>query len=209
MPAASRWSGVVLAAFAGCSFILLGRAVGAGPDPAWILTIESSWVNHGSLAAWWFTWLGYAFVLIPAALALLIVAWRLPQWRSRAIFSIVMLVTCWQAADAFQHFFARPRRLDWVVRHETAWSYPSSHAAIAVGFYLLWSIFILRSTLPRKRIWSAILAAAAAAILWSRLALAAHYLTDVVGGALLAAAIVALAAAVVPINVFGVTARRP
>lgn len=190
-------------------FFALGRAVGAGPDPAWLLAIESSWANHGSLIAWWFTWLGYAYVLGPVCLALLAVAWRYPQWRARAIFSVVMLVVCWQGADFFQHFFARPRRLDWVVRHETAFGFPSSHAAIAAGFYCLWAVFAYRSDLRGRTYLGAALAALSVAVVWSRLALGAHYLTDVLGGILLAASLVCLGSAVLPINVFGAAGRRP
>jgi membrane-associated phospholipid phosphatase len=49
----------------------------------------------------------------------------------------------------------------------------------------------------------------ALAICWSRLALGAHYLTDLAGGALFAIAIVSAAAAVVPFNVFSPPAGRP
>lgn len=192
----------VTAAVAFLLFFLLAHAVGRGPDPAWLLTIEAGWVNHSSLIAWWFTWLGYAYVLGPLCLALLFVAWRYPQWRARVFFSIVLLVVCWQAADLAQHFFARPRRLDWVVKHETAFGFPSSHAAIATGFYGLWAFFAARSSLRFAVPLAALLGLLALGICWSRLALGAHYLTDVIGGVLLAKALVALAAALLPINVF-------
>ncbi|MEO9169741.1 MAG: phosphatase PAP2 family protein [Candidatus Baltobacteraceae bacterium] len=179
------------------------------PDPGWLLTREASWVNHSTLVAWWFTFLGYAYALGPMCVVLLVLAWRFPQWRWRILFSVVMLVASWQSADFFQHFFARPRRLDWVVRHETAYGFPSSHAAIATGFYLLWSVFLWRSALRGRAGWAVLVSALAVGIMWSRLALGAHYLTDVLAGAILAAAIVALGAALVPINVFARTAGRP
>jgi undecaprenyl-diphosphatase len=184
-------------------FLALARAVGRNPDPAWLLTIETAWVNHSTLVAWWLTWFGYAYVLGPVCLVLLFVAWRYPQWRVRALFSIFMLVLCWQGADFAQHFFARPRRLDWVVKHETAFGFPSSHATIATGFYGLWATFAACSSL-RGRVWLSIgLGLLALGICWSRLALAAHYLTDVLGGFLFAIALVGAAAACLPINVFG------
>lgn len=205
----TRTLAVALAAAAFALFFALGRVVGAGADPGWLLTIESSWVDHGSLVAWWFTWFGYPYVLGPLCAALLVVAWRYPVWRARALFSVVMVVVCWQGADLFQHFFARPRRLDWVVRHETAFGYPSSHAAIAAGFYFLWAIFVFRSNLRGRAYLSGALAVVSVAIVWSRLALGAHYLTDLLGGVLLAVSLVSLGSAVLPINVFGAAGRRP
>ena len=191
------------------AFFALGRAVGHEPDPAQLLTIEASWVNHGSLVAWWLTWLGYAYALIPCCVVLIAVAIRFPQWRVPVAVSIVMLLLAWQGADFFQHVFARPRRLDWVVKHETAFSYPSSHAAIATGFYALWSLLLAQSSLRYRAAGSALLAAAAAGICWSRLALGAHYLTDVAGGILWGATLLCLAQALIPINVFGRPAGRP
>ncbi|MDP9110348.1 MAG: phosphatase PAP2 family protein [Candidatus Eremiobacteraeota bacterium] len=191
------------------AFFTLAAVVGRAPDPASLMTLESTLVNHGTLIAWWFTWLGYSYALVPLVLGLLVLAWRVPSWRVRVIFSIVVLLLCWQGADVFQEVFARPRRLDWVVKHETAFGFPSSHASIATGFYLLWSAFLLQSSLARRAFSAAIPAVAAAGIIWSRLALAAHYGTDVLGGVLLACAIVTLGAAVLPINVFGRTEERP
>ncbi|MBV8372043.1 MAG: phosphatase PAP2 family protein [Candidatus Eremiobacteraeota bacterium] len=116
----------------------------------------------------------------------------------------MMLLLCWQLADFTQHYFMRPRRLDWVVKHETAFSYPSSHAAIAFGFYGLWAVMLSASELPRRTrtIASICLLVFVVAICWSRLALGAHYLTDVAGGALLALALVAAGRALLPGKVF-------
>lgn len=157
------------------------------------------------MIAWWLTWSCYPYVLVPLSLVLLLVAWRAPAWRARILLSVGMLLVCWLAADFCQHLFMRPRRLDWVVRHETAFSYPSSHAAIATGFYGLWAAMLAASELPRAvRIWGAVaLGAFAVAICWSRAALGAHYLTDLIGGILLAGALVAAAAAILPGKVFG------
>jgi undecaprenyl-diphosphatase len=183
-------------------FIALGLTVDQRPDADWLLTIESTWVNHSTLIAWWFTWLGYVYALVPLCIVLIVLAVRDPQtWRWRAIFAIVALILAWQGADIYQHLFARPRRLDWVVKHETAFSYPSSHAAIATAFYALLGTFAWFS--PQRFRWIAVvLWVAAVGICWSRLALAAHYLTDVVGGILWGITVVALLAALVPINVF-------
>ncbi len=156
-------------------------------------------VQHGAIVAWWITQLGRFYVLAPLAVALLIAAWLLPSWRGRIIFSLVMLVLAWRAADFFQHVFARPRRLDWVIFRETSFSYPSSHATIATAFYALWAWIIARGVAARAGIAAAfVVAAAAVAILWSRLALGAHYVTDIIGGILLGVALLAAGAAVWP-----------
>jgi membrane-associated phospholipid phosphatase len=188
-------------------FLILGRAVDHAPDPGWLMFSETQWVNHSTLIAWWITWFGWIDILLPLAIGMIIVAIRFPEWRSRVTFAILSLVIAWRGTDAWQHFFARPRRLDWVVKHETAFSYPSSHTAIATAFYLLLAYFVARSALP-GRVWIAsAIAALAVAIAWSRLDLGAHYLTDIVGGVLWGGTILATLAACWPTNVFEGQAR--
>lgn len=172
------------------AFLLLGWAVTHFGEPVPFVSLESSLLNHSTLIAWWLTWGCYPQVLGPIGVALLIIAWRAPAWRGRIFFSLAVVLACWFLADISQHLFARPRRLDWVVKHEHSFSYPSSHAAISVGFYGLWAWLVSSSTLPARRLVAGLLVLLVFAICWSRLALGAHYLTDLVGGGLLAAAIV-------------------
>jgi undecaprenyl-diphosphatase len=131
----------------------------------------------------------------------LIVAIVSKRWRVRALYVIAVALICWGLADGFQHFFARPRRDDWLIRHEHAFSYPSSHAAISTGFYFLWGWVLLRSELPRWIRFASfiILTAFTLGIVWSRLALGAHYPTDVCGGIMLGLAVSLLAAAAVKV----------
>jgi undecaprenyl-diphosphatase len=203
----SRVIAFVLFLVALAGFLLLGRAVGHNPDPSWLLTVEASWVNHSTLVAWVFTWFGFAYALVPICVVLVAIAIRYPQWRWRVAFAILALLLAWRGADFFQHVFARPRRLDWVVKHETAFSYPSSHAAIATGFYLTLAALAARSALRHRVLIASALVALSVGILWSRLALGAHYLTDVLGGALWGLAVVAAIAACWPTNVFEGQAR--
>jgi membrane-associated phospholipid phosphatase len=197
-----RFVSLTIAVVLFAAFLALGRAVDHAPDPGQLMFDEMQWVNHGTLIAWWITWFGWIDILLPLAIMLGILAIRFPAWRSRVTFAILALVIAWRGTDAWQHFFARPRRLDWVVKHETAFSYPSSHTAIAIAFYLVLACFIARSALPGRAWIAAAIAVLAIAIMWSRLALGAHYLTDIAGGILWGATIVACLTACWPTNVF-------
>jgi membrane-associated phospholipid phosphatase len=191
-------------------FLALGTFVIRNGEPSGLLDIEHALLNHSSLIAWWLTWMGYAYVLGPACLALIVVAWRFPEWRGRVVFGIAVLLAAWLGADFFQHHFARPRRLDWVVKHETAFSYPSSHAAVAVGFYLLWAEIVRRSEIPGPARWcvAAALALIGCGILWARLALGAHYATDLIGGSLWALVVICAGLAAVGTKVLSPSRGR-
>jgi membrane-associated phospholipid phosphatase len=194
---ARRSATLVAAAIAFALFIALGYYVTHHPEPAALVGLETMWVNHGTLLAWWATWSCLPQFLVPSCVVLLLIARRAPAWRRQILFSIAVLVVCWLAADLFQRIFERPRPLDWVVKHETSFSYPSSHAAIASGFYLQWAVVLLRSRLPACRVGGAAIGLVALVVMWSRVALGAHYLTDIAGGALLGLAIVCAGAGVV------------
>ena len=193
------------------AFIALGVYVTGAGEPAGLLAWERSLLDRSTLIAWWLTWLCYPHVLVPILIVLAIVAWRVPSWRVRIIVSIALLLIAWQLADYFQHLFDRPRRLDWVVKREKAGSYPSSHAAIATGFYAFWAVTIYCSELPRavRIAGGAGLLVLTLAICWARLALGAHYLTDLAGGVLLGVALISTVLAAIPGKVFGAPAGRP
>ncbi len=199
---ASRAAKFIPAIVSFALFLELGFFVKHHGEPAVFLAWERALFDRSALIAWWLTWSCYAYVLLPIVVILAIVAWRLPQWRTRIVFSVVILLVCWQGADLFQHVFARARPTGWVVKHETAFSYPSSHAAIATGFYGLWAAMVYASSLPRlvRIIVPSFLIVFAVAICWSRLALGAHYISDLLGGALLALAVVFVAQAIAPAN---------
>jgi membrane-associated phospholipid phosphatase len=176
---------VALVAF-GC-FIALGHYVITTGEPAFFAPLERATFDHSTLVAWWLTWSCYPQALLPLCIILLILAWRFPTWRTRLLLSIVALIVSWRAADFFQHLFERARPAMWVVKHELSFSYPSSHAAIAAGFYLLWAVMLYASDLPKsvRTTAATVLVLLALAICWSRLALGAHYATDLIGGGLL------------------------
>jgi len=198
----SKITSLAIAVLAFIAMFWLGRAVGQVPDPGWMMFSETLWVNHATALAATLTYFGYPVVLAPICVALLVVAFFAPKWRWPIMCSIVAVLLAWQAADFLQHVFARPRRDDWIWKHETAFSYPSSHAAIATAFYLLWSVLVARSTLAYRSIIAVLLALIGFGIFWARLALGAHYLTDIVGGILLGISVAAMLAAVAPTNIF-------
>jgi membrane-associated phospholipid phosphatase len=200
----------VVAVLSFAAFWLLGNAVRTYGEPVAFVSFEAQLAGRGVLAAWWLTWTCYPQALIAIGIVLLALAWRFGAWGSRILFSIASMIVCWRAADFFQRIFARPRPDQWFVKHETAFSYPSSHAAIALGFYGLWALLLYRSDLPKRVrvVASVALACLTIAVYWARLSLGAHYVTDLAGGALLAVGIVCAGAASLPGKVLAGAAGR-
>jgi undecaprenyl-diphosphatase len=85
-----------------------------------------------------------------------------------------------------------------VLHHETSFSYSSGHAMFAVLVYWLWAFFIAQSNLPRdvRAVAAPLLALWGCGVIWSRLSLGAHYPSDLLGGVLLAVAMLSLATAI-------------
>ncbi|MGH7737666.1 MAG: phosphatase PAP2 family protein [Candidatus Tyrphobacter sp.] len=190
---------IAVAAASFAAFLALGVFVGRFGEPPALWSVDRLLVGRGARVAWWIAHVEGFYVLAALFVVLLIAAAFVKAWRSRIVFSLAMLVLAWRAADLFQHLFARPRRLDWVIFHETSFSYPSSHATIAIAFYALWAWLLAKSAADRSFKLGAIeLALLVPAICWSRLALGAHYLTDIAGGILLGIALLAAGAAVWP-----------
>lgn len=119
-------------------------------------------------------------------------AFFLPRWRGRVAFAIGALLLTWIISDRFKDFFHRPRPDHWLLVHESSASYSSGHAALGLAFYGLWAIMLLLSDLPLSaRITGfVVLFGWDVVIDWSRLAMGAHYPTDIIGGWLLATAVV-------------------
>lgn len=190
------------------AFFVLGKDVTAHGEPPglwhWALEVHGQAVT----LAWIFTNFGWIQALGPLFVIAIVVAIRFAQWRVRMIYLMCSCLVTWGVTDALQRYFARPRRTDWLWRHEHAFSYPSSHASTSTAFYLLAGILILTSDLPRvARVFGFLLLSAIwLGICWSRLALGAHYPTDVAGGIMLGAAIALAGAAVV--RLAGKTAAR-
>ena len=126
------------------------------------------------------------------------VAGRFPVWRPRVTYAIPTMLVAWQVSDFLKNVFHRPRPEYWRLIHEPTFSYPSGHAMFAVLVYGLWAWFLWRSDLPRavRCVVAPLATLWACGVIWSRLALGAHYVTDVIGGVLLATCALAFAAAI-------------
>jgi membrane-associated phospholipid phosphatase len=151
---------------------------GEAPGVAWILTESCLWPMLT------------AFGVIGAIVAVLV-----PRWRGRIVFAILTTLVAWQTSDALKDVFRRPRPGYWIVHHETSFAYSSGHAMFATVVYWLWAYHVVRSdapAVPRIAI-ATVLAAWGAGVIWSRLALGAHYPSDLAGGILLGVAMLALA----------------
>jgi undecaprenyl-diphosphatase len=115
-----------------------------------------------------------------------------PRWRGRVAFAIGALLLTWVISDRFKDFFHRPRPDHWLLVHETSASYSSGHAALGLSFYGLWALMIWLSDLPLvvRVALGGFIFAWDVVIDWSRLAMGAHYPTDIIGGWLLSVAVV-------------------
>jgi len=166
------------------AFDRAGRAV-AGEWPHVALVFTAS--------CWWPS-------LVALGVAALVFAAFVPAWRPRVVFSVLTTAVAWQASDAVKNVFARTRPEYWLLHQETSASYPSGHAMFAVVVFGLWSYYVATSALPLglRRVLSILIALWGVGVIWSRLALGAHYVTDLIGGVLFGIAMLAVASAIAP-----------
>jgi membrane-associated phospholipid phosphatase len=95
--------------------------------------------------------------------------------------------------------FHRTRPDAWLLIQEKDLSYPSGHAVTSIVFFLGFALLAWHSALPRPLAFAVVVACAicVAGVPWSRLALSAHYATDVLGGLLFGAAWLCVALVVI------------
>jgi undecaprenyl-diphosphatase len=161
---------------------LAGRALaGQAPHLALLFTRSCLWYS-----------------LVALGLIAVAVAIRFPAWRGRAIYAIPTMLITWQVSDAVKVYFGRPRPEYWRLIHEPTFAYSSGHAMFAVLVYWLWGWFIWNSGLPRRvrLVVAPLFALWGCGVIWSRLALGAHYITDLVGGVLLAVTAIGVASTI-------------
>lgn len=186
---------VALVAALACGF--LGTSVSNAPPDGIDLAgsaLAGEWPRVAivlTASCWW-------YVLVSLAIVAIVFAAVRPAWRSRVAFSVLTTLVAWQASDAIKNLFQRSRPPYWIVFHETSWSYPSGHAMFAVVVYGLWSYYIYTSTLapPLRGLLAGATLGWGIGVIWSRLALGAHYVTDLIGGVLFGITMLAIATSV-------------
>lgn len=144
--------------------------------------------GHAVRAAFFFTLLGrWRIVTVLAALALFIA--MLLREQLTPVLAILVTHGVSQATNSLlKVLYGRPRPYEFVTHHvEPEKSYPSGHAVTAIVFYGGFAVLATRAPFPPlvEIAVQCALVVCIIAIPWSRLALGAHYLSDVVGGTML------------------------
>jgi membrane-associated phospholipid phosphatase len=186
---------VALAAALLCG--LLGSSVSERP-PDGIDVAGRALAGHAAHLALIFTASCWWQTLVTLGVAAIVLAAAVPAWRPRVIFALITTLVAWQASDVVKNLFARLRPEYWTLHHETSASYPSGHAMFAVVVYGLWSYYIATSNLAQPLRTALAVASAlwGVGVIWSRLALGAHYVTDLIGGVLFSIMILAIATSI-------------
>ena len=193
---------LAVALVAAILYVALGHAVSHGP-PYGIDLAGRALAGQGPNGpaphlALLFTRSCLWYVLVVLGAVAVAVAIRFPAWRGRVIYALPTTLITWQLSDALKVLFGRPRPEYWKLIHEPTFAYSSGHAMFAVLVYWLWAWFIWNSDLPRgvRIVVAPFLALWGCGVIWSRLALGAHYVTDLIGGILLAATALGVASAI-------------
>ncbi len=195
---------------------MTGRLLTAGAVLAVLFVALGLWVKHHSLSrldadgesvlrgdsplAVALTQTGYGSILTALGVATIAGALALRVSPRLALAIGASQLASQVAVTILKRLFDRARPAAWLYRHEPGFSYPSGHATTAVVFYGAWLIVLWNSALPGpvRGAGTMLLAAWALGIGWSRVALGAHYVTDVAGGLLFGGAwlciVIALAA---------------
>lgn len=154
-----------------------------GLDDAWygfMSTLHTPFWNTTNLVLNWTGYTGMLIFHILLALALLI-----RQRPRMAAFSALAGLTVMLLTQLLKWVIHRPRPINASVATDT-YSYPSGHVSAVTAFVLVVALLIGRG-------WAWLLAVGSMlAMMISRGYLAAHWLTDVVGGSCLASAVVLL-----------------
>ena len=190
-----RFAGIALVA--AILYAALGLAVSHAP-PQGIDLAGRALAGEAPRVALVFTESCWFAVLVTFGVVGLVVAAFVRGWRERIVTAVLTTLIFWKVSDVLKNLFHRPRPPYWQVIHESTFSYSSGHAMFATIVYWLWAYFVWNSGLPRGlRVTVApLLALWGCGVIWSRLALGAHYVTDLVGGVLLGIVALALAAIV-------------
>jgi membrane-associated phospholipid phosphatase len=179
--------------------VFVAGAIVAHRPPTSVDIAAGSLRGHAVPLALFFTGLGRWPVLLGLSIVAALSALALRTgFTAVAILYASQIVS--QGANAGVKLLLHRARPDaWLHIHETDLSYPSGHAVTAVVFFVGFAILAWHAPLPRPIAGTiaAALLVCAAGVSWSRLALAAHYFTDVLAGTLFGTAFLCAAIALI------------
>ncbi len=178
--------------------LALGSVVAHRP-PAGVDVAAGSLRGHAVPLALFFTGLGRWPVLFGLGVVAAATAVALRTGLTAVAILYAAQIASQGANAGVKLLFHRARPDAWLRIHETDLSYPSGHAVTAVVFFVGFALLAWHAPLPRPVAGAlvAVLLVCAAGIPWSRLALAAHYFTDVLGGLLFGTAFLCAAFALI------------
>jgi membrane-associated phospholipid phosphatase len=174
-----------LAAAAVCFALFVALGLCVTRHPLSRLDVSAAGLRAANVPlATMFTVSGYGPALTLLGLGSIAAAFALRLSIKIPLVILVSQVVSQGLVSASKGLFARARPDAWLYRHEPGFSYPSGHATTVVVFYGAWLFVLWASPLPApvRFAGSALLAAWALGIAWSRIALGAHFPTDVAGG---------------------------
>lgn len=173
-------------------------------DGLWRASVPSQHSTMGQLVS------GFDLLTAPPLIiaAMLIAAWWARRRRLSAIARAIVLASAltWAAVALIKYSVGRARpesSWDYLITHQTS-GYPSEHAAAITSAAIL--TVALTSTSRRRRIevwtWRVVGVVAVVAVCLSQLILRAHYVSDLVGGILLAAFTTSLSLLICDVHTF-------
>jgi len=191
-----RWFYVALGAAFLAGYFALGEFVSFQPPAAFDLGELGTYGKLVPLAAFLRS-AGQFPVYATICIVALVFGLVRRAWLAAAVTLAIELIFVWKVSDALKELFHRSRPEAWLVVRESSPSYASGHATLSLACYGFIAYVAWTSTLP-KSAKVAIVAACTSVVLaigWSRLALGAHFPSDVLGGYALGAAALCFAIA--------------
>jgi undecaprenyl-diphosphatase len=177
---------------------LLGYRILHAP-PAVVDQLAPWLFGRATAFAAFLTWTGYGTFITLVAVVLSVMSLAMPRPLAPVIVLVALQLLSQGAVTMVKLAFHRPRPGRWLAREDLGFSYPSGHASTAIVFYgvLLIVVALGGGPAPLKIAGVAVLAFWIVGICWSRVALGAHYPSDVIGGALIGIGFLCAGAAVV------------
>ena len=177
----------ILAAVFLTLFAVLGVLVTSTHALARVDAVAAVLRGYATGVAAMFTLTGRALplLLLGAFSVVVFLLLKKPLWIPLTIFAS-QLASQGAVEFAIKPIFARVRPTDWIVTHDHGFSFPSGHSTTAIVFFGAWLLVVLFIPIarPLKFSLAALLLVWMIGIDWSRLALGAHFLSDVLGGTL-------------------------